>query len=111
MEQAQDHYYQAMASRDRRFDGRFFTAVHTTGIYCRPICPARTPLRKNVTFYACAAAAEQAGFRRIRWIEATRQGWSKGNGACDESMKLRQSSAKFRLFGTGSTGAFKPDAE
>lgn len=52
-----------MASRDRRFEGRFFIAVRTTKIYCRPGCPAPVPLRKNVTFYACAAAAEEAGFR------------------------------------------------
>src|SRR6266852_4142651 len=58
--------YRAAASRDARFDGRFFTAVKTTGIYCRPICPARTPLRKNVRFFACAAAAEEAGFRPCR---------------------------------------------
>jgi len=58
-----DFCYRALESRDARFDGRFFTAVVTTGIYCRPICPARTPLKKNVQFYSCAAAAEEAGFR------------------------------------------------
>jgi AraC family transcriptional regulator of adaptative response / DNA-3-methyladenine glycosylase II len=58
--------YQALLTRDRRFDGRFFTAVTTTGIYCRPVCPARTPKRSNVRFYACAAAAEEAGFRPCR---------------------------------------------
>src|SRR5579863_3475538 len=58
--------HRAAKSRDARFDGRFFTAVLTTGIYCRPICPARTPLRKNVRYYACAAAAEAAGFRPCR---------------------------------------------
>jgi AraC family transcriptional regulator of adaptative response / DNA-3-methyladenine glycosylase II len=58
--------YRAIASRDPRFDGRFFTGVRTTGIYCRPICPARTPKRENVTFFACAAAAEEAGFRPCR---------------------------------------------
>ncbi len=58
--------YRAVQGRDARFDGRFFTAVRTTGIYCRPICPARTPLRRHVQFYACAAAAEQAGFRPCR---------------------------------------------
>jgi AraC family transcriptional regulator of adaptative response / DNA-3-methyladenine glycosylase II len=42
--------------RDARFDGRFFTSVKTTGIYCRPICPARTPQSKNVTFFPSAAA-------------------------------------------------------
>src|SRR5215468_2440991 len=58
--------YRVMCSRDRRFDGRFFVGVRTTGIYCRPICPARTPKLENVEFYACAAAAEAAGFRPCR---------------------------------------------
>lgn len=53
----------ARQSRDARFDGRFFIAVTTTGIYCRPICPAQPPLEKNVRYYASAAAAEVAGFR------------------------------------------------
>lgn len=55
--------YRAVQLRDARFDGRFFTAVKTTGIYCRPICPAPTPRRRNVVFYPTAAAAQQAGFR------------------------------------------------
>lgn len=59
-------YYAALRSRDARFDGRFFTAVLTTGIYCRPVCPARPPKRENVRFFACAAAAEEAGFRACR---------------------------------------------
>jgi AraC family transcriptional regulator of adaptative response / DNA-3-methyladenine glycosylase II len=59
----EDACYRAVAARDARFDGRFFTCVKTTGIYCRPVCPARTPLRPNVTFVPSAAAAEQAGFR------------------------------------------------
>jgi AraC family transcriptional regulator of adaptative response / DNA-3-methyladenine glycosylase II len=58
-----DRCYRALSSRDERFDGRFFVAVITTGIYCRPVCPARTPRRRNVLFYASAAAAGQAGFR------------------------------------------------
>lgn len=58
-----DICYRALQSRDRRFDGRFFSGVVTTGIYCRPICPARTPRRENVRYFACAAAAEEAGFR------------------------------------------------
>ena len=58
-----DACYRALAQRDSRFDGRFFTAVKTTGIYCRPICPARTPHSKNVIFYPTAAAAQEAGFR------------------------------------------------
>ena len=55
--------YRALKSRDVRFDGRFFTGVRTTGIYCRPICPARTPKLENIAFYSCPAAAEEAGFR------------------------------------------------
>ncbi len=55
--------YRAAQSKDARFDGWFFIGVTSTGIYCRPSCPARTPMRKNVRFYASAAAAQQAGFR------------------------------------------------
>jgi AraC family transcriptional regulator of adaptative response / DNA-3-methyladenine glycosylase II len=55
--------YRAISTRDARFDGRLFVGVKTTGIYCRPICPARTPKFANVMFYASAAAAQEAGFR------------------------------------------------
>ncbi len=55
--------YRALLARDARFDGRFFTAVRTTGIYCRPICPARSPRPENCIFFASAAAAQAAGFR------------------------------------------------
>ena len=58
--------YRAVKSRDRRFDGVFYTAVRSTGIYCRPSCPAITPHRKNVTFYRTAAAAQGAGFRACK---------------------------------------------
>ena len=58
--------YQAARSRDGRFDGRFVTAVTSTGIYCRPSCPAQTPKRENVRFYATSAAAVAAGFRACR---------------------------------------------
>ncbi|MBB4705942.1 AraC family transcriptional regulator of adaptative response / DNA-3-methyladenine glycosylase II [Sphaerisporangium siamense] len=61
-----DSCYRAVSARDTRFDGRFFTAVTSTGIYCRPICPARTPARQNVRFYRHAASAEAAGFRPCR---------------------------------------------
>ena len=53
----------ARLRRDPAFDGLFFTAVKTTGIYCRPVCPARPPLTRNVVYYRTAAAAEKAGFR------------------------------------------------
>ena len=55
--------YRAAVSRDTRFDGQFFTGIATTGIYCRPVCPSRTPKRGNARFFRCAAEAEQAGFR------------------------------------------------
>ncbi len=58
-----DACYRAFSMRDARLDGKIFVGVRSTGIYCRPICPARTPLRKNVTFYPSAAAAQEAGFR------------------------------------------------
>ncbi|WP_051055160.1 MULTISPECIES: DNA-3-methyladenine glycosylase 2 family protein [Kitasatospora] len=58
--------YRAVDSRDARFDGVFFTAVRTTGIYCRPSCPATTPKRANCTFYPTAAAAQGAGYRACR---------------------------------------------
>lgn len=53
----------AFVTRDVRFDGRIFGAVKTTGIYCRPICPARAPKPRNMTFYSSAAAAQEAGYR------------------------------------------------
>lgn len=56
-------FYQAMLSRDRRFDGCFFVAVTTTGVYCRPICPAPKPKIKNVVFFPTSAGAESSGFR------------------------------------------------
>ena len=55
--------YRALRTRDARFDGRLFVGVKTTGIYCRPICPARTPRREHVTFFPSAAAAQASGFR------------------------------------------------
>jgi len=58
--------YRAVAGRDERFDGFFYTAVTSTGIYCRPSCPARTPRRENVRFYPTSAAAQSAGFRACK---------------------------------------------
>ncbi|WP_263494486.1 DNA-3-methyladenine glycosylase 2 family protein [Streptomyces sp. PSKA30] len=62
----EDSRYEAVRSRDGRFDGAFFFAVETTGIYCRPSCPAVTPKRHNVRFFATAAAAQGSGFRACR---------------------------------------------
>ncbi|MFE0571012.1 bifunctional transcriptional activator/DNA repair enzyme AdaA [Streptomyces albogriseolus] len=62
----EDSRYEAVRSRDARFDGAFFFAVETTGIYCRPSCPAVTPKRAHVRFFPTAAAAQGAGFRACR---------------------------------------------
>jgi AraC family transcriptional regulator of adaptative response / DNA-3-methyladenine glycosylase II len=61
-----DRCYRAAQSRDARFDGWFYVAVKTTGIYCRPSCPAVTPKRSNVEFHRTAAAAQQRGFRACK---------------------------------------------
>ncbi|CAG6398274.1 helix-turn-helix domain-containing protein [Streptomyces cocklensis] len=63
---SEDSRYEAVRSRDARFDGVFFFAVSSTGIYCRPSCPAITPKRANVSFFPTAAAAQGAGFRACR---------------------------------------------
>ena len=61
-----DAAYQAIVSRDRRFDGRLWFGVTSTGIYCRPVCPAQTPLQANVRFFAVQAAAVSSGFRACK---------------------------------------------
>jgi AraC family transcriptional regulator, regulatory protein of adaptative response / methylated-DNA-[protein]-cysteine methyltransferase len=55
--------WRAVAQKDRSADGKFFYSVKTTGVYCRPSCPARAPRRENVSFYECREDAERAGFR------------------------------------------------
>jgi AraC family transcriptional regulator, regulatory protein of adaptative response / DNA-3-methyladenine glycosylase II len=62
----EDTCYRAVSTRDARFDGWFVTGVRTTGIYCRPSCPAVTPKRRNVVFFCTAAAAQSCGFRACR---------------------------------------------
>ncbi|AUX25081.1 DNA-3-methyladenine glycosylase [Sorangium cellulosum] len=59
----EDTCYRALEARDARFDGRFFTGVRSTGIYCRPVCPARRPRREGCIFFRSAAAAQEAGYR------------------------------------------------
>ena len=76
-----DAHYLALKARDARFDGRFFTGVTSTGIYCRPVCKVRTPKRENCRFFALAAQAERAGFRpclRCRPELAPRAGLIQG---------------------------------
>ncbi|MBM3723883.1 MAG: DNA-3-methyladenine glycosylase 2 family protein [Acidobacteria bacterium] len=63
MELVREVCYRALAARDARFDGRFFTGVASTGIFCRPVCPARTPAERNCQFFPTPAAALAAGFR------------------------------------------------
>ena len=63
MERNQNHLYRALAARDPRFDGVFFVGVTSTKIYCRPICPARTPKKANCRFFNNRQAAERGGFR------------------------------------------------
>jgi AraC family transcriptional regulator, regulatory protein of adaptative response / DNA-3-methyladenine glycosylase II len=84
--------YRAVQARDARFDGRFFTAVRTTGIYCRPICPARTPRLENVTFYRSLVEAQDAGYRpclRCR-PEASPDldGWLTAPGVMSRALEL-----------------------
>jgi AraC family transcriptional regulator of adaptative response / DNA-3-methyladenine glycosylase II len=63
MDQQRQRLYRALAARDARFDGLFFVGVTSTGVYCRPICPVKTPKAANCRFFATAQEAEQAGFR------------------------------------------------
>ncbi|MBI1358300.1 MAG: helix-turn-helix domain-containing protein [Acidobacteria bacterium] len=73
--------WEALKARDARFDGRFFTGVVSTGIFCRPVCPARTPLQRNCRFYPSAAAALSEGFRPcLRCRPETAPGSSPWNG-------------------------------
>ncbi|KRE96777.1 DNA methylase [Frateuria sp. Soil773] len=83
---------QARLSRDARFDGLFFTAVTSTRIYCRPVCPAPTPKPSNIRYYASAAAAEAAGFRpclRCRpELAPGNRAWQRGDHVVARALKL-----------------------
>ena len=87
----------ARLSRDARFDGLFFTAVTSTGIYCRPVCPAPAPKRANIRYYASAAAAEAAGFRpclRCRpELAPGNQAWQRGDHVVARALKLIEAGA------------------
>src|SRR5580704_14888504 len=87
-----DRCYQAAHSKDARFDGVFFIGVTSTGIYCRPSCPARTPKRENVRFYPTSASAQSAGFRAcLRCRPDATPGSPEWNGRADvvaRAMKL-----------------------
>lgn len=87
-----DERYRAIDARDARFDGQFITTVLSTGIYCRPSCPARTPKPKNVTFFLTSAAAHEAGFRACkRCLPEAAPGspeWNTRSDAAGRAMRL-----------------------
>ena len=85
-----DSCYQAVEAHDARFDGRFFTGVTSTKIYCRPVCTAKIPKRENCQFYPSAAAAESEGFRPCL---RCRPELAPGNASIDSSARLAQSAA------------------
>ena len=82
--------YRAMRSHDARFDGRFYVAVRSTRIYCRPVCTVRPPKRENCRFYPSAAAAESAGFRPCL---RCRPELAPGNASVDATTRLAQAAA------------------
>ena len=90
-------YERARLARDPRFDGRFFIGVRTTGIYCRPICPANSPKSENVRFYPTAASASEAGYRPcLRCRPETAPGspaWSGSSTTVRRGLRLIESGA------------------
>lgn len=87
-----DACYRAVQGRDRRFDGVFYTAVASTGIYCRPSCPARTPSAANISFHPSSASAHQAGYRACkRCLPDATPGspdWDRANDVAGRVMRL-----------------------
>ena len=100
-----ERWYDALRSHDPRFDGRLFIAVTTTRIYCRPICPAKRPLKKNVRIYACAAAAEAAGFRPCLRCRPEVAPWTSAWNGTSTTV-----SRALRLIGEGALDAGDVDA-
>ena len=95
MPQTQDLFaerYRALSSRDSRFDGQFIAGVHSTGIYCRPSCPAMTPHARNVAFYRTAAAAHEAGLRACKRCQPDAvpgsPDWNLGDDLASRAMRL-----------------------
>lgn len=85
-----DQCYQAVKTRDARFDGRFFVAVKTTRIYCRPICRVKSPMKKNCEFFSYAATAEAAGYRPCK---RCRPELAPGNSLMEVSSQLARNAA------------------
>lgn len=91
MKLSKDICVRAMRSKDVKFDGRFYIGVHSTGIYCRPICPAPTPKLKNIQFYPSAAAAADDGLRpclRCKPEVAPGINWQETPAIISEALKL-----------------------
>src|SRR3990172_12772236 len=82
--------YRALRARDARFDGRFFVAVSSTRIYCRPVCTVKPPKRENCRFYPSAAAAEADGYRPCL---RCRPELAPGNASVDAVSRLAQAAA------------------
>jgi AraC family transcriptional regulator of adaptative response / DNA-3-methyladenine glycosylase II len=82
--------YRALKARDARFDGRFFVAVSSTRIYCRPVCTVKPPMRRNCRFYPSAAAAESGGYRPCL---RCRPELAPGNASVDATSRLAQAAA------------------
>jgi AraC family transcriptional regulator of adaptative response / DNA-3-methyladenine glycosylase II len=87
MEQDSRRLYKALTSRDSRFDGVFFAGVTSTGIYCRPICPAKTPKASNCRFFGTPQEAEQAGFRPCL---RCRPELAPGSAPVDDAQRIAQ---------------------
>jgi AraC family transcriptional regulator of adaptative response / DNA-3-methyladenine glycosylase II len=87
MDQERRRLYKALAARDRRFDGVFFVGVTSTGIYCRPICPVRTPKPGNCRFFPTAQTSEQAGFRPCL---RCRPELAPGSAPVDDAQRIAQ---------------------
>ena len=96
-----DICYRAFTTHDRRFDGRMFVGVASTGVYCRPVCTARQPLRKNCRFYVSAAAAERDGFRPCL---RCRPELAPGNASVDAQARLAQAAASLIEDGLANDG-------
>ncbi len=102
-----DSCYRAVKSRDVRFDGRFFTGVTSTRIYCRPVCTARLPKRENCRFFPSAAAAEGAGFRPCL---RCRPELAPGNASVDAAQRLAQAAASLIEDGLAAGNGLAPIA-
>jgi AraC family transcriptional regulator of adaptative response / DNA-3-methyladenine glycosylase II len=98
-----DICYRALRARDARFDGRFFVAVSSTRIYCRPVCTVKPPRRENCRFFPSAAAAESGGYRPCL---RCRPELAPGNSSVDATTRLAQSAASLIEDGTLQEGGF-----